>query len=118
MRLVEFLNESSFDNRKDITTKIRASYSDRIPIGVFSSDDKDPNIRKHKYIVPESITVGKFIYELRQNMQINSSMGLYFFTENGILLTPGELIITTYRKYKNDDGFLYIIYSLENTFGN
>jgi len=36
---------------------------------------------------------------------------------NDTLISPSESLANTYNKYKDNDGFLYIFYTTENTFG-
>lgn len=47
---------------------------------------------------------------------MNSSMGLFLFT-NGIIPSNTESMGFIYNKYKDNDGYLYINYAFENTFG-
>ena len=45
-----------------------------------------------------------------------SGYGLFLFT-NGIIPSIVEKMGNVYNKYKDDDGYLYINYAFENTFG-
>ncbi len=74
------------------------------------------DIKKRKYLVSKELTVGQFMYVIRKQIQMNSSMGLFLFT-NGIIPSNTESMGVIYNKYKDNDGYLYINYAFENTFG-
>ena len=85
------------------------------------SCEKAPNsdiddIDKKKYLVPADLTVGQFIYVIRKRIKINSEKSLFMFV-NGKIPPTARLMSMVYEENKNEDGFLYITYSGENTFG-
>ncbi len=75
-----------------------------------------PDIDKKKFLVPSDITVGKFVYEIRKHMKLSPEKAIFLFVNN-VLPPTAELMSHIYAKYKDEDGFLYITYSGENTFG-
>lgn len=75
-----------------------------------------PEIDKKKYLVPNDITVGKFVFEIRKHMTLAPEKAIFLFVNNTLPPT-GELVATIYEKHKDEDGFLYFTYSGENTFG-
>ena len=74
------------------------------------------NIDKNKYLVSGDMTMSQFIYIIRKRIQLKSSEALFFFVNN-ILCNNSQSMIEIYNLYKDKDGFLYIEYSSENTFG-
>jgi GABA(A) receptor-associated protein len=112
-----FKNIYSFDERQRESTLIKKKYCDRVPIIVERSNDNIPLLDKKKYLVPHSLTIGEFILVIRRKIKLNQSVGMYLFFNNNILVSSSEYIGDSYNKYKDADGFLYIKYSGENTFG-
>jgi GABA(A) receptor-associated protein len=114
----QFKAEHSLEKRKEVADKIRAKYPDRIPVIVEKAPKSDaPDIDKKKFLVPQDITVSKFVYEIRKHMsKLNPEKAIFLFV-NDILPPSSELMSRIYEKYKDEDGFLYITYSGENTFG-
>jgi len=103
--------------RKEVAERILAKYPDRIPVIVEKSPRSDaPDIDKKKFLVPSDITVGKFVYEIRKHMQLSPEKAIFLFVNN-VLPPTAELMSRIYKDYKDEDGFLYITYSGENTFG-
>eukprot|EP01088_Endostelium_zonatum_P015908 TRINITY_DN4091_c0_g1_i1.p1 TRINITY_DN4091_c0_g1~~TRINITY_DN4091_c0_g1_i1.p1 ORF type:complete len:138 (+),score=46.73 TRINITY_DN4091_c0_g1_i1:54-416(+) len=112
-----FKEEHDFGQRKNVAEKIQAKYPDRIPVIVEKAPKSDaPDIDKKKFLVPNDITVGKFIYEIRKHMQLSPEKAIFLFV-NGVYPPTAELMSVIYKNYKDEDGFLYITYSGENTFG-
>ena len=112
--ITEFRRQEA-EERIKISLKIMSKYPQRVPIIVDCK--KDINLDKKKYIVPNDLTVGQFIYILKKRIKMNYEQSIFLLCNN-ILIMNTELIKNLYNKYKDADGFLYIIISLENTFGN
>ncbi|PWA24746.1 hypothetical protein CCH79_00010173, partial [Gambusia affinis] len=74
------------------------------------------DIDKRKYLVPSDITVAQFMWIIRKRIQLPSEKAIFLFVDKTVpqsSLTMGQL----YDKEKDEDGFLYVAYSGENTFG-
>jgi GABA(A) receptor-associated protein len=115
--LSEFKKKNSIDKRIKESNKIRAKYEDRIPIIVEkSSKSKLQDIDKNKFLVPETLTIGQFLYIIRKRVKLNSNDALFIFINN-ILPCTSSCISNIYNEHKDTDGFLYIQYTEESTFG-
>ena len=66
--------------------------------------------------MPVDLTVGQFVYVIRKRIKLPSEKAIFIFV-NDILPPTAALISTIYEEHKDDDGFLYVLYSGENTFG-
>jgi len=116
--LIQFKKEFDFDTRKDESSRIKEKYPDRVPIIVEKSVKSDiAGIDKKKYLVPQDLTIGQFIYILRKRIDLTAEKAIFLFTEKNIIPPTASIISEIYEQYKNDDGFLYLIYAGENTFG-
>eukprot|EP00168_Porphyra_purpurea_P017102 TRINITY_DN5776_c0_g1_i1.p2 TRINITY_DN5776_c0_g1~~TRINITY_DN5776_c0_g1_i1.p2 ORF type:complete len:119 (+),score=31.67 TRINITY_DN5776_c0_g1_i1:79-435(+) len=114
----QFKQEHDPERRKEVAARIRQKYPDRIPVIVEKAPKSDaPEIDKKKYLVPADITVGKFVYEIRKHMKLSPEKAIFLFVNNGVLPPTAALMADIYERYKDEDGFLYITYSGENTFG-
>lgn len=84
---------------------------------VSKSSSTVPSIDKKKYLVPSDLTVGQFIYVIRKRIKLTPEQALFLFVDDGILPPVAQLMSSIYDEYKDEDGFLYMTYSGENTFG-
>ena len=115
--MFKFQKDFSLEERKKESDKIKSKYNDRIPIIVEKSLNSDiTNIDKHKFLVPNDITIGQFVYIIRKRIKLAPEKSLYIFINNIIPPTANSMN-TIYEEHKNEDGFLYITYGGENTFG-
>ena len=92
-------------------------YPDRIPVIVEKSPKSDvPDLDKKKYLVPSDLTVGQFVYVIRKRVKLSAEKAIFIFVNNKLPPTA-SLMSTIYEENKDEDGFLYVLYSGENTFG-
>jgi len=113
----QFKKEHSFDKRKAESARIRVKYPDRIPvIAEKSSTSSIPDIDKKKYLVPADLTMGQFVYVIRKRIKLAPDAAIFVFVNN--TLPPAqELMAKIYKDQADADGFLYVTYSGESTFG-
>jgi len=114
---MEFKKQYPLYQRIQESQKVLYNYPDKVPV-ICEKDRRLQNcgIKKRKYLVSRDLTIGQFIYIIRNNIQMNSNMGLFLFT-NGIIPSSSDTIEYIYNKFKDNDGFLYINYAFESTFG-
>ena len=105
------------EKRREVAKRIQEKYPDLVPVIVEKARNTDaPDIDKKKYLVPRDITVGKFVFEVRRHMSLKADKAIFLFVDN-VVPPTGALISTIYDKHKDEDGFLYVTYSGESTFG-
>ncbi|EEB07327.1 autophagy associated protein Atg8 [Schizosaccharomyces japonicus yFS275] len=113
----QFKDDYSFEKRKTEAQRIREKYPDRIPVICEKVDKSDiATIDKKKYLVPADLTVGQFVYVIRKRIKLSPEKAIFIFVDE-VLPPTAALMSTIYDEHKSDDGFLYITYSGENTFG-
>lgn len=72
--------------------------------------------RSRRYLVPADLTVGQFVYVIRKRIKLSPEKAIFIFVGN-VLPPTAAMMSSVYEQNKDDDGFLYITYSGENTFG-
>lgn len=113
----KFKNKHSFDKRKEESDNVIVKYPDRIPIIVQKYIGSElPDIDKYKYLVPKSMSITQFSFIVRKRIKLEPSQAI-FITINGKLVGSGKTISELYNDEKDEDGFLYMVYTGENTFG-
>ncbi len=75
-----------------------------------------PDIDKAKFLVPSDLTVGQFVYVIRKRLSLASDRALFLFVGN-VLPPTSQLMRECYQQHADSDGFLYVRYSGESTFG-
>lgn len=109
----------NFEERKNESKKMKEKYSDRIPIIL----DKHPKstsqiiMKSRKFLVPLDLTISQFIYVIRKRCNLRSDLAIFLFTSNQNIPMSSQFLSTIYNDHKDEDGFLYLFYSGESTFG-
>lgn len=112
-----FKEKYPFENRRKESSKIYQKYPDRVPIIVQKYYKSElPEVKKCKYLVPKDMNMSQFLFVIRKGIQLDSSQSI-FITVNNELVTASKLVFEVYDKYKDEDGFLYVMYTDENVFG-
>lgn len=115
-----FKVKHSFEKRKEEAERILAKYPQRIPV-ICEKDPRShdiPNIDRQKYLVPDDLTVANFMYVIRKRIKIDPEKSIYLFVANKSMPATAQFIKRLYEEHKDKDGFLYISYAGESTFGN
>lgn len=113
-----FKDEFTFEQRLEESRDIQAKYPDRVPVIVERYANSDlPQMEKKRYLVPRDMSVGQFIYILSSRLHLAPGKALFIFVENTLPQTA-SLMDSVYESFKDKDGFLYMCYSTEKTFGH
>ncbi|KAF1800182.1 autophagy protein Atg8 ubiquitin like protein [Mucor lusitanicus] len=112
-----FKTRHSFDARLKESKRILNKYPDRIPIICEKVEGNSiARMSKQKYLIPSDICLGQFIYSIRKNIKLSEEKVIYMYI-GGSIPTISESLSSLYTQYKDEDGFLYLSYAGENTFG-
>ena len=98
---------------------ILEKYPDRVPLIIQpSKNDKDLYpIDKSKYITPRDLTLMQLQQIIRKRVRFPPEKALFMFINNKIFPIT-SMVGNIYDDNKDSDGFLYITYCQENTFGS
>ena len=91
-------------------------YQDRVPIIVES---KTVSLSKDKFLVPNDISMLKFLSELRTHLdqKLNVNEALFLITQDNRTVSLSRDLASVYEEYKESCGFLYFYLEKENTYG-
>ena len=110
-------SNKSLEERKHESIRIKGKYPNRIPIIV----KKDKNctledIDKEKYLVPKDMSLSQFMFVIRKRIHLEPATALFILI-NGNLINGTKIMDNIFNEHKQEDGFLYVTYTSENTFG-
>ena len=113
-----FKKRITFENRISESTRIKEKYPNRYPIIVERSplSLNIEEIDRNKFLVPNDLNFGQFIYVIRQRIKLSPEKSMFFFV-NEKIVPINQLMSQIYEENKDKDGFLYLLYSGESTFG-
>ena len=67
--------------------------------------------------MPVDLTVGQFVYVIRKRIKLRPEKAIFIFVSS-VLPPSAALMSSIYEEHRDEDGFLYIQYSGEHTFGD
>ena len=114
-----FKQDYVFKKRFKESTRLLEKYPERVPVVIERSENSKhlTIIDKNKYLVPKDLTMSQLLWVIRKRMNIRIEQAVFLLSDTGTIFTSTELISSVYENNKNPDGFLYLEYSNENTFG-
>lgn len=117
----KFKKTNNLEKRKQLYRRCADKYTDRIPIiceKAPTAGNDVPNMNSCKFLVDKESTVAQFMANIRSRMTLNPGQALFLFVGNQNIIPPGTARLEElYEKHKDEDGFLYFVYSGENAFG-
>lgn len=115
---IPFKEEKALNERVNEYNRITTKYPDLLPvICERMAGSNIPESQRRKYLVPRDITMGQFKYVIRKRIELRPDQALFLFVGQSVLAPTNALVTDIHREHADEDGFLYMIYSGENTFG-
>ena len=109
--------ERSLEDRLKESTSVKSKYPERVPAILCIGENLNTNdFSKIKYLVPQDLTIGQFIFVIRKRCKLDPHDAL-FLSVNGTILANVTIIEDIKDKHIGEDGFLYFTINRENTFG-
>tara|TARA_B100001109_G_C18848389_1_gene468008 strand:+ start:928 stop:1308 length:381 start_codon:yes stop_codon:yes gene_type:complete len=114
----DYKQKYTLEERLVESNRILTKHVDRIPVILSKlAGSNVPEIEKRRYLIPNVYTVAQLIHIIRTRLNISEEKGIFIFVNGVVMPNPNEKMYELYSKEKDKDQFLYITYSLENTFG-
>eukprot|EP00297_Palpitomonas_bilix_P014809 CAMPEP_0113879588 /NCGR_PEP_ID=MMETSP0780_2-20120614/7318_1 /TAXON_ID=652834 /ORGANISM="Palpitomonas bilix" /LENGTH=126 /DNA_ID=CAMNT_0000866179 /DNA_START=114 /DNA_END=495 /DNA_ORIENTATION=- /assembly_acc=CAM_ASM_000599 len=117
-----FKESKSLDERKKESEKVQNTYSDKIAViaeKLPNSSSDLPDKKKRKFLVPANMTIAGFTTSIRKRMNVGDDKAVYIFVnpDKPTLFNNSKTISQAYEEHKDEDGFLYLMYAGESSFG-
>jgi GABA(A) receptor-associated protein len=87
-----------------------------VPLIMERGSKDAPHIDKEKFLVPVDLTMAQLSFVVRKRLQMRAGDALFLMVNN-TLCTSTATAGSMYDTHRDTDGFLYVTYTLENTFG-
>lgn len=107
------------EERQSMSCAAKEKYPHIIPIIITRSNTEKnlPDIDKIKFLFPKDNSFATIIEIIRKRVKMDSTYAMFLFVGGGNIPSSSSSIAQIYEQHKNKDGFLYITYNGENTFG-
>ena len=126
---IPFKKNYNIQERKDEAIRIRYKHPERVPVIITKNPGSQlEDIKTTKYLFPIEYTIPQILCIIRKRITLKEHDALTIFvqTPDGKEVLPSYSssiaslfmdYVESYKTHPKYDGYLYIIYSNENTFG-
>lgn len=115
-----FKRKYTLNERKKLSSIMLAKDQRKVPVLLLSPQNTTTFHKEEKFICPKDSAFTFFIIKVRKYIELSDTQALFFMSyKNGKtrLINPSQTIGEVYNLNKDEDGFLYIVYTTEDTFG-
>lgn len=121
IRYVLYVFETDYYYVEDRVEQFRVvteAHPNKIPVIVERAPSSQlPDIDRTKYLVSGDLTVAQFGSIIRKRIKLGNEQTLIIYI-NGTLQAASAMFSTIYEEHKDADGFLYVVYTGESSFGD
>ncbi|XP_012369179.1 microtubule-associated proteins 1A/1B light chain 3C [Octodon degus] len=117
--LKPFKKRKSFATRQEEVAGILAKFPNKVPV-ILERDPRErslPLLDKTKFLVPRELTMTQFLGIIQSRMALRATEAFYLLVNNQTLVSTSVTMAEIYRDHKDEDGFVYMTYTSQETFG-
>ena len=116
---IPFKQRKTYYSRMCESTSIRTKFPSKVPVIVerYWKEKYLPYLDKTKFLIPGDFAVYQLYKVIRNRMVLKPTDSIHLFIKDNTLASMSTPFHDVYANMKDEDGFLYITYASQETFG-
>lgn len=114
------LDSATFDDRVQQANRFKSRFPNSVPVVSLKDPRSSLPAKLHNqlFLVPRTLAAAEFTALIRKKVNLLKTQAMMLFINSKVLITADITISELYDRYCAEDGFLYILCTDHESYGN